>query len=357
MRLIDKILTTEIFGNTILRYLVSLLIFTILFLAICLAEKILKRIIDKIKDKKDNFGIRLTQFLFRRLGPILYVFAFLISLEQLNLQDFRSILHSLERGLIAIAIIYVLVAIIDFVYSEILTTSTLGEDQKKAMQVLMISIKVIIVLLGIIFIIKNFIPTFDITSLLTTFGIGGVIIGLGLQRIIQDVLNYFAIIFDKPFVEGEYIVTGDVQGTVSKINLRSTRLISLSGEEVNIPNSVITSQVIRNWSRLSTRRIQVNIGIAYETEKEKLEKMSEILKRAVESVEKTVFAFARFSSFGSYSLIFTLAYYINETDYNKFMELQEKVNIAIFDILKKEGIEIVYPIQVVRVEEMNNKGA
>ncbi|MGC8758126.1 MAG: mechanosensitive ion channel family protein, partial [Caldisericaceae bacterium] len=165
------------------------------------------------------------------------------------------------------------------------------------------------------------------------------------------VLNYFAIIFDKPFVEGEYIVTGDVQGTITKIGLRSTRLISLSGEEINIPNSVITAQVIRNWSRVTTRRVQANIGIAYETEKGKLEKMSAILKSAVESVEKTAFAFGRFTSFGAYSLNFTLAYYINEIDYNTFMELQEKVNIAIFDTLQKEGITIVYPIQVVRLED------
>ncbi|MGB9794226.1 mechanosensitive ion channel family protein [Caldisericum exile] len=355
MGLINKLLETQIWGNTILRYLISFLIFISLILFIFLTEKILKSIIDKIKDKRDNFGIRLTQFLFRRLGPVLYVFAFLVSLEQLNLQDFRTILHSLERGLIAVAIIYVLVAIIDFVYSEILTTSILEETQKKALRALMISIKIVVVLLGIVFIVKNFIPAFDITSILTTFGVGGVIIGLGLQRILQDVLNYFAIIFDKPFVEGEYIVTGDVQGTVSKIGLRSTRIVSLSGEEINIPNSIITSQIVRNWSRLVTRRVQINIGVAFETEKEKLEKMSDILKSAVESVDETVFAFARFSGIGQYSLNFTLAYYINEKDYNKFMELQEKVNIAIVEILKKEGVSIVYPIQVVRVEETHKK--
>jgi small-conductance mechanosensitive channel len=352
---IKRLLEIKFLGNSILRYLISILIFASISIVIFVVNKIFKRIIDKIKDRKDNVGLRLTQFLVRRVSPLLYIFAFLISLEQLNLQDFRAILHSIERGFVAILIIYLLTAVIDFLYSEILISSKLQDDQKKAMRTLMLSIKIIIILLGVVFIIKNFIPTFDITSILTTFGVGGLIVGLGLQRILQDILNYFAIIFDKPFVEGEYIVMGDTQGTVSKIGIRSTRLVSLSGEEINIPNSVITSQVIRNWSRLTTRRVQVNIAVALETEKEKLEKISDLLKKAVESVEKTTFAFARLSNFGTYSVNYTLAYYINEIDYNNFMRLQEAVNIAILENLRKEGIFIVYPIQVVRLEELNKK--
>jgi len=352
---IKRLLEINFSGNSILRYLISILIFASISIVIFVVNKIFKRIIDKIKDRKDNVGLRLTQFLIRRVSPLLYIFAFLIGLEQLNLQDFRTILHSIERGFVAILIIYLLTAVIDFLYSEILISSKLQDDQKKAMRILMLSIKIIIILLGIVFIIKNFIPTFDITSILTTFGVGGLIVGLGLQKILQDILNYFAIIFDKPFVEGEYIVMGDTQGTVSKIGIRSTRLVSLSGEEINIPNSVITSQVIRNWSRLTTRRVQVNIAVALETEKEKLERINDLLKKAVESVEKTAFAFARLSNFGVYSVNYTLAYYINEIDYNNFMRLQEAVNIAILENLRKEGISIAYPIQVVRLEELNKK--
>jgi len=350
---IKRLLEIKFLGNSILRYLISILIFASISIVIFVVNKIFKRIIDKIKDKKDNVGLRLTQFLIRRVSPLFYIFAFLISLEQLNLQDFRTTLHSIERGFVAILI----TAMIDFLYSEILISSKLQDDQKKAMHILMLSIKIIIILLGVVFIIKNFIPTFDITSILTTFGVGGLIVGLGLQRILQDILNYFAIIFDKPFVEGEYIVMGDTQGTVSKIGIRSTRLVSLSGEEINIPNSVITSQVIRNWSRLTTRRVQVNIAVALETEKEKLERINDLLKKAVESVEKTTFDFARLSNFGAYSVNYTLAYYINEIDYNNFMRLQEAVNIAILENLRKEGISIVYPIQVVRLEELNKKEA
>jgi len=351
MALIDRLLAAGFLGNSVLKYLISFLIFVAISCAILVVNKAFKSIIDRIKDKKNNVGIRLAQFLFRRVSPLLYVFAFLIALEQLNLQDFRSVVHSIDRGFVAILIIYLLIAVVDFLYSEILLTSKFQDDQKRAMRILMLSIKVLIVLFGLIFIIKNFIPTFEITSLLTTFGVGGVIVGLGLQRILQDVLNYFAIIFDKPFVEGNYIVMGDTQGTISSIGMRSTRLVSLSGEEVNIPNSVITSQVVRNWSRLATRRVQINVSIALETEKEKLEKMSDLLKGTVERVEKTVFAFARLSNFGSYSINYTLAYYINEIDYNNFMRLQEAVNIAILESLRKEAISIVYPIQVVRLQD------
>lgn len=351
MKLLDRILTTEFFGNTMLKYLISVLIFGLLCLLIWGLNRILKKTLYKLRNIEDNLGIRIAQFLLSRLSPILYFFAFFISLEQLNLPDFKTLLHSIDKGLIAVSIIYLFVAIIDFIYSEILVASTLEDNQKKLLRVLMISIKVIIILLGIVFVIKNFVPTFEITSILTTFGIGGVIVGLGLQNILQDVLNYFAIIFDNPFKEGEYILFGEFQGTISKIGIRSTRLISLSGEEINVPNSVITSQVIRNYSRLNTRRVQSKISIPFSIEKNLLDMIPKILESAILSVPNTVFSFARLSGFGNYSYDFTLAYYINETDYNKFMELQETANFAIIDILKKSGISIAYPIQIIRLED------
>lgn len=355
MVFIRRIVEQEFLGNSILQYALSLFIFSLISFIIFALNKIFKGMIDKLKEKADNLGVRLAQFLFRRISPLLYIFAFLISLEQLNLGGFRSVLRSIQRGLVAVLIIYLFTVSVDFFYREILSSSRLQDDQKKALRILMVSVKIIIILFGLVFIIKNFIPTFDITSILTTFGIGGIIVGLGLQKILQDVLNYFAIVFDRPFVEGEFIVTGDVLGTVSKIGIRSTRLTSLSGEEIDIPNSVIVSQVIRNWSRLTTRRVQVNISIAYETEKEKLKKMNDLLKVAVESVENTKFVFARLSNFGPYSINYTLVYYVNEKDYNNFMLLQEVVNINILESLRKEGISIVYPIQVVRLEELNKK--
>jgi len=346
----DKILNFKFLGNSIYSYLKTLIAFLIFSSIVFVSSRVILKVLSKVKNLKDNVAVRLSIFVVKRFAPLFYLFSFLLSLEFLNLTSFKTILHSFDKGILAFSIIYLIISIIDFVVSEIQLTTTLEDNQKQTLRLLSIIIKIIVILLGLVFIIKNFIPTFEITSILTTFGVGGVVVGLALQKTLQDVLNYFALVFDKPFFVGDYILFDTYQGTVKRIGIRSTRILSLSGEEISVPNSVITSAVIKNYSRLETRRIQTKVSVSFDTNKEKLEKVSDILKSSVESVEKTAFAFARLSNFGNYSFDFTLAYYINELDYNKFMELQEKVNIAIVDNLKKEGILLTYPIEVVKLD-------
>lgn len=349
---IESILNYTIFNNTIKDYIKFVFLFLGVSLVIFIVSKVLLRSLSKVKNK-EKFDVETILFVIKRLTPIFYIFAFLLSFETLKLNEYKTILHSIEKGVLSISIIYIFILLVDVINMEIGIRSRLVEDEKKTLNIIFVSIKILIILLGSIFVIKNFIPTFEINSLLTSVGVSGIIIGLALQRTLQDIFNYIALVLDKPYVEGDYILFDQYQGTVKKIGIRSTRIESLSGEEMSVPNSVITSAIIKNYSRLKTRRVQILIHVPFETDKDKLKGIPSILKAAVESVEQTVFAFARFSNISDYSFDYTLAYYINEIDYNRYMELLEKVNIAIVEKLREFGVFVTYPIEVVKLDNIN----
>lgn len=351
---IESILNYTIFNNTIKDYLEFILLFLGVSLIIFAFSKLLLKTLSKVQNK-EKFDIKTILFIIKRLTPIFYVFAFLLSVESLKLNNYKTILHVIEKGILSISIIYVFILLVDVVRMEIFARSKLVDGEKNTLNIIFVSIKILIILFGSIFVIKNFIPTFEISSLLASVGVSGIIIGLALQKTLQDIFNYISLVLDKPYVEGDYILFDQYQGTVKKIGIRSTRLESLSGEEISVPNSVITSAIIKNYSRLTTRRVQILIHVPFETDKDKLKEIPSILKAAVESVEQTVFAFARFSNISDYSFDYTLAYYINEIDYNRYMELLEKVNLAIVEKLREFGVFITYPIEVVKLDNINKK--
>ena len=134
-------------------------------------------------------------------------------------------------------------------------------------------------------------------------------------------------------------------GTVEKIGLRSTRIKTLRGEELVISNNELTSTRIHNFRKMDFRRISFEFGVTYETPVKKLEKIPGIAKAIIGECEKTRFDRAHFSKFGDFSLNFEVVYYLDSTDYNLYMDTQQKINLGLKKAFEKEGIEFAYPTQ------------
>ncbi|HHK66961.1 mechanosensitive ion channel family protein [Candidatus Acetothermia bacterium] len=187
----------------------------------------------------------------------------------------------------------------------------------------------------------------DITALIAGLGIGGIAIALAVQNILSDLFASLSIIVDKPFVIGDFIVIGDLRGTVERIGLKTTRIRSLSGEQIVFSNSDLLSSRVRNYKRMYERRISFSIGVTYDTNPELLERIPKMIEKIVSSQPKVRFDRCHFKSFGDFALIFETVYYMLVPDYNAYMDTQQAINLSIAREFAEEGIEFAYPTQTI----------
>ncbi len=185
----------------------------------------------------------------------------------------------------------------------------------------------------------------EITPLIAGLGIGGIAVAFALQNILSDVFNSVAIVLDKPFVVGDFIIVGDTMGAVENVGIKTTRIRSLGGELISVSNSDLLSSRIRNYARMEERRVAFKIGVTYQTSSGKLRIIPGIIRQAIEAQENARFDRAHFQAFGDFSLAFEAVYYVLTNDYNVYMDIQQQVYLTIFDRFEKEGIEFAYPTQ------------
>ncbi len=183
----------------------------------------------------------------------------------------------------------------------------------------------------------------NITALVTGLGIGGVAVALAVQNILGDIFASLSIALDKPFVIGDFIVVGEHLGTVEYIGLKTTRIRSLSGEQIVFGNADLLESVIRNYKRMDERRVLFQFGAIYQTPYEKLVRIPAIVREIVESLDKTRFDRAHFKAYGDSSLDFEVVYSVRDPDYNLYRDIQQAINLALFRRFAEEGIEFAYP--------------
>jgi len=192
----------------------------------------------------------------------------------------------------------------------------------------------------------------NITALVTGLGIGGIAVALAVQNILGDLLASLSIVIDRPFAVGDYVVVDTFQGTVQDIGLETTRLRSLSGEEIIFSNSDLIKSRIRNYKRMRERRIQFTVRVIYQTPTAKLKAIPDMLREAVEAQQMTRFDRAHLKEFGDSALVFEVVYYVLTPDYNAYMDIQQAINLMLYERFEREGIEFAYPTQSVFVEKL-----
>lgn len=191
----------------------------------------------------------------------------------------------------------------------------------------------------------------NITALVAGLGVGGIAIALAVQTILGDLFASLSIVLDKPFMVGDFLIVGDLLGSVEYVGLKTTRLRSLSGEQLVFSNSDLLNSRIRNYGRMYERRVPFNLGVTYQTQRENLKKIPEIIREAVEKQDKARFDRSHFKEYGNFALIFESVYYVLGPDYNEYMDIQQAINLHIHERFEQEGIEFAYPTQTVFVQQ------
>jgi small-conductance mechanosensitive channel len=195
-----------------------------------------------------------------------------------------------------------------------------------------------------------------ITTLVAGLGVGGIAVALAVQHILGDLFASVTIILDKPFVVGDFIIVGDFLGSVENIGLKTTRIRSLSGEQLVFPNSDLLNSRIRNYKRMTERRIVFAFGVIYQTAADKLAAIPGLVREIIAAQPQARFDRAHFKAFGDSSLDFEVVYWVTDPDYNLYMDIQQAINLGLFRRFQAEGIEFAYPTQTLYVEKLGGGG-
>lgn len=194
----------------------------------------------------------------------------------------------------------------------------------------------------------------EITTLVAGLGVGGIAVALAVQNILGDLFASLSIVLDKPFVIGDFIIVDNYLGTIEHIGLKTTRVRSLSGEQLVFANSDLLKSRIRNYKRMYERRVVFTLGVTYQTTYEKLKLIPQIIRDIFQSEQDARLDRVHFKEYGNFSLNYEIVYWVKSPDYNQYMDIQQAINLEIYRRFQKEGIEFAYPTQTLFLRKENN---
>lgn len=344
---------TKVFGNTIQDYLIFTAAFFALIAAMSFFRNVVLHKMEKLAQRTKNLTDDFIIAQLRLLGwPLYGIISIHLSLTLLSVPG--SISRLVWYATLLVAIYYLgksVHEVIDFGTRRIIEMKQQKEEEfdhtiifffGKALKVFFWA--------GVILLLVSYLG-YNITGIAAGLGIGGIAIAFALQNVLKDLFSSLSIYFDKPFQLGDYIVVGDDAGVVRNIGLKSTRIQTSRGEELVVSNSELTSTRIHNFKRLERRRTVFTLGVTYETPYSKLEKIPKLIASIFEKVDGADLDRVHFKEYGDSALKFEIAYYVDSGDYTTYLDINQRLNLAIKKAFDKNKIDFAYPTQTVLVKK------
>jgi MscS family membrane protein len=364
---IMKFLETIYYGNTILDYSIvfgiilgAIIVGKILFI---LSKKVLKKITAKtisnlddiILDKVEEpvvFGLV--------LGASMYAFNLLnytpseLSIEDLEAgltvpySHIKQFINHLFGFLLVINITWLIARLLEALIEEYIvpyTEKTESDLDDQLLPIFRKGLKVIIWMLGIIVGLNN--AGYDVGAVIAGLGIGGLAFALAAQDTVKNFFGGIMIFADKPFKIGDRIQIGDIDGIIKEIGLRSTRVVTLAGRVVTVPNSMFSDNAIENVDLEPSRKIMLNLGLTYDMNAEQMEQAMNILRQIAKDNSKFVEddISVGFNAFGDFSLGILFIYFIKKDA--DILNTQTQINLAILKQFNQAGLEMAFPTQTI----------
>lgn len=354
MEYLEQFKNVSFLGNTGYDYIVAFVIFTVLIVVLKIIKMIVVgRLRQLAKKTKTDFDDTLIE-IFGKVKPPFYFFvALFFAIKSLELPDLVSTGFKVIFYIVIVwEVINGLGKLVDYFAGKYLSQveGSGRQGQNKAMvRAVNLIVKAVLWALGLTLILANL--GVNVTSIIASLGIGGLAIALALQNVLRDIFSSFSIYIDKPFMIGDYIVIGDDKGTVEKIGLKSTRIRTLQGEELIISNTELTETRVQNFKKMEKRRVAFELGVVYETKQDKLKAIPDIIKEIVGAVKGAEYDRCHFKSYGDSSLNFEIVYYVSSAEYIDYMNINQAVNLRIFERFAKEKIDFAYPTRTVFLQK------
>jgi small-conductance mechanosensitive channel len=215
------------------------------------------------------------------------------------------------------------------------------EAAKSSVNVLMFVAQLVIWALFVLLALDNL--GVNITALVAGMGVGGIAIALAVQTILSDVFGSLSIAFDKPFVVGDTLRIDDIEGRVEHIGIKSTRLRSVTGEQVILANADVLKSRVRNLGRMTEKRVNFRLRVGWDTPPADVAKIPQLAKDAVAAQEQTRFVSCLLNELGEYALEFEVIYFVQNPGEIRTPLVVDAVNRGIVEGFAAAGIAFAYP--------------
>jgi small-conductance mechanosensitive channel len=346
-----EFLDQTLWGNTAERYLIAVGIFVGGIILIKIFKTIilhrLKKWAEKTETTLDDFLIKGIE---KSIVPLLYYGAFYAGITSLTLNaQTRKIIEIVSLVLLTFFIVRFISSTLMFTLTYFIKKQERGEEKARQLRGMTVLINIFVWVIGIVFLMDNL--GFNISAVVAGLGIGGIAIALAAQAILGDLFSYFVIFFDRPFEVGDFINVGDKVGTVEYTGIKTTRVRALSGEQLVFANTDLTNSRIHNFKKMEKRRVVFKLGVVYQTLADTLAEIPSLVKEIIEKQPDTTFDRGHFATYGDFSLNFEFVYFVLSSDYVKFMDTQQRINLEIYKEFENRGIEFAYPTQTLFVNK------
>jgi MscS family membrane protein len=352
-----SILEREFLGNPLWQYG---LLFIVLFVGIFISRFVeyifthrLLGLAKRTPTKLDETIIHITK---KPLRLVIFLLALHIGLSLFSFpENIRKILTNIFNILVALIVAYFLVRMVDlliaYIQPRVEATESKLDDQM--LPILRKSLRVFIVVIVFLVVLQNM--GYNIFSLLAGLGLGGLALALAAQETLSNFFGSIAIFADRPFHVGDRIQVEGYDGPVEAIGFRSTKIRTLDGTLVTIPNSKIANTCINNISARPTIKRLYTIGITYNSGYEKMCRALEIIREVHKEVEEIENYWVYFRDFGSHSLDILVISWCKELKYEEYLKIQERINLEIMRRFDEEGIEFAFPTHTIYLKGENNE--
>lgn len=337
-----------LFEQPLWKYLASLIYIVLAFYIAKLLDFIingwLKRWAAKTETKYDDLLLELLR------GPVKVV-AFVIFLHiGLGVFDWpmrvQTGLSHVLLVVVACSVTYVALKVVDLVLGLWREKITSPEDKlfnEHLFPLVSKVIKAALIIVAALLTAENL--HIEITSLLAGLSVGGLALGLAAQDTVANLFGAVAIFLDKPFHIGDRIRLENVDGTVEGIGLRSTRVRSLDGHHVTIPNKTMGNTIITNITRRPNIKTEMNLGITYDTPAEKVKRALQIIEEVFRADPQTVDLIVSFNKFADSALNIFVVHWWNGRDVKKHFAAMQNLNLTLKERFDAEGISFAFPSQ------------
>jgi small-conductance mechanosensitive channel len=343
----DQLRDLPLFQNSLLSWLIALATAVAVFFALTTARGLIRRQHRKYQatERVELIEVPL-EILSRTTVAFFFILAVFIGFSTLHMSDGtrRLLLSALMIALFLQIGVWASAAIMSWLERRRRRRETL-EDRAVigSLGIIGFIARVLIWSLVGLMILDNL--GIDVTALVAGLGIGGIAVALAAQNILGDLFASLSIAFDKPFLVGDFLILDDYLGSVEHIGIKSTRLRSLSGEQIVMSNADLLKSRVRNYGRMMERRVVMTHRVAYGTPLEKVRQIPTIIREAIQKQDRTRFDRAHFAKHGEHSLEFESVYYVLSPDYNVYMDIQQAINVEIHERFEALGIEFAIPVQ------------
>ena len=347
--MLEEILANSYYGNTISEWATAL---GIMFAAL-VAGKVLywifsntgRALTSKTKTKVDDIIIDMVE------EPIVFattVIGIWYGLSRLNISEAGQIwIGNAVQALVVLSVTWMIARLLEAVFTHYL--APLAEESENTLddQVLPIArrgAKFVVWSIGLVVALNN--AGYEVGAVLAGLGIGGLALAMAARDTVANVFGGFTIFTDRPFTIMDRIRISGFDGTVEEIGIRSTRVRTLDGTLVTIPNSSFSESAVENVTAEPSRKVVNKLGLTYDTKPEGMEKAIELLKRiAAENEHLDDKVLAAFTEYGDFSMNVLFVYYIKKD--GDILETQTEVNMEILRRFTEAGLDFAFPTQTI----------